>query len=514
MGGDGWAGGERQAARARAHKLVIDLQEGVEIDSAVIAELIRDAETRDWPEVVRAGLYMEMCRSRSSSDDAYLTAIQRLLDHAHAGGDVAMTALALARRARVLTRADNPASSIAGDRDLARASVLIEGSTDGGSELARAHINCAIAYGERDLWELEDEHYRAAEEILPTGDDDSRLRYVLLFNRAEVQLNWACALRELGDADALAFRARAAARALAGTFVPGMPPTWREELAVFAALLTAMTPGIVAAGDPIRAEGEYAGYAHLARALSTADHEQAAEHARLAVETIDPHTCPNAYNLALCAGAEIESAVAATPTVGLRYARHLARLRWAKRLSALAAMQSLLQAERLSTEHALLSQHAYLDDLTRLGNRRAMARYVSHLAASGVSSVAMILLDVDRFKEINDTYGHAAGDETLVRLAGLLRAGVRSGDLAVRLGGDEFVLLLASADPDAARRRAQSILDAVASETWEEVAPGLAVRASVGLACGEPQQLDRLGHAADRALYRSKAAGGARLSES
>lgn len=503
----------RGAARALAEHMASE-DGSPSATEAAITELIRDAERNDWPEVARSALYAQTIRAAEIGDDAHLIAIARLLDRSLADGDVAMAATALAKRSRVLTRSDNPSSSVAADRDLAQASIMIEGLMDGGDDLARAHINCSIGYGSRDLWELEDEHYRAAEEALDRHGSQGRLRHVLLYNRAELQLNWAIALRELGEVEALRFRARAAAKALAAADVRTMPESWRDELSIFSAVLAAIAPEAAPAPGPLTPEGEYAGYVHLARALTVPDPASAAQDAEAAVASIDPDNCPNAYNLALCVAAEIESSLAGGVTAGLRYARHLAHKRWAKRRSRLAAMQSLLQAERMSTEHALLSQHAYLDDLTRLSNRRAMARYVEQLVSQGVSTVAIILLDVDRFKDVNDTYGHAVGDEVLIRLAGLLRAAVRSEDLAVRLGGDEFLLLLAASDADAMRRRAEAIHAAVDAEPWGEIAPDLTVRASVGVACGDPRLLDRVSLAADSALYRSKAAGGGRISES
>lgn len=513
---------EHAAALARAERLILDVQEGRPLPSSAVGDLIREAEERGWGGVARTGVYTQMIEADLEDDEAaYLAGIERALERGLADGDGALAAVALARRARLLTRSDNPSSSVAAGRDLARASVLLEGVTEGDRMLARAHINCAIAYGQRDLWELEDEHYRAADKVLSEQRIDGRLRHVIRYNHAEMQLNWACALRELGEADAVQFRARAAARALSAADVPGLPSAWREELRVFATLLAAIAPGAVPAPAPPTGEAQarhgdaddFEGHLHLARALTLADREDALLEAQLAIAAIDPDSCQNTYNLALSAAAEIESEITGAQTAGLGYARHLARLRWATRLSGLAAMQSLLQAERLSTEHALLSQHAYLDDLTRLSNRRGMARYVDHLAIDGTGSVAMILIDVDRFKEVNDRYGHAVGDQVLIRLAGLLRAAVRADDLAVRLGGDEFVLLLADTQIDAVRRRAEAIVAAVEAEPWEAIAPGLEVRASVGAACGDPAQLERVSGAADGALYRSKAAGGGCYSE-
>jgi diguanylate cyclase (GGDEF)-like protein len=186
-------------------------------------------------------------------------------------------------------------------------------------------------------------------------------------------------------------------------------------------------------------------------------------------------------------------------------------MRWAVRMSELTSMHSLLSAERLRAEHALLSQHAYLDDLTGLGNRRALLAHMEGLAAQEVDSVTLVLVDVDNFKPINDTYGHAVGDETLVHLADVLRGAVRSGDIAVRLGGDEFLLVLSSIGALAARRRAKDILAAIAAVPWDGVTPGLTVSVSLGLASGAPRDLEQLTALADTALYRVKAAGGNRL---
>jgi diguanylate cyclase (GGDEF)-like protein len=261
------------------------------------------------------------------------------------------------------------------------------------------------------------------------------------------------------------------------------------------------------------AEGPYAGYVHLTRALLAPADKQALARAERALSEIDPADSPQVHLLAMCVAAEIESALANRQTAGLRYARHLAQRRWITHLSALASMQSLLEAERLRAEHNLLSEHAYLDDLTRLGNRRALLRFMDGLPARGVTKVALALLDLDDFKAINDDYGHSVGDESLSRVAAILRGAIREHDLAVRLGGDEFLVLVALDDPRAARRRCETILAEIAGAGWEVVAPGLRVRASLGLACGDANRVEELRLAADAALYRSKAAGGNAVSE-
>lgn len=494
---------------------MFELLRAVQTDSRIPAEeidaLIRDAEARGWPEVVRAGLYVAVIHARV--DGAWMAGQQlaALLERARADGDTVMTALAMAMRAQALPTPGDSSAAADTDRDLARATIMLEAGHPPSLELAAAHLQCALGYANRDLWELQLDHYELAEAALQGQASGERTLSVLLYNRAEVQLNWAAALLEVGETQALGHRAALARAALIATDIPGMPGPWREELQIFGELLEAISP---AALDPApldhAAEGPYCGYVHLARALVAEPGMQARVDAERAVAEIDADISPTVRSLALCVSAEIEAALAGRETAGLRYARHLAHTRWNRRLSALTSMQSLLHNERLRAEHDLLSQHAYLDDLTGLGNRRALLRFVDGLVSRDVPEVALALIDLDDFKLVNDHHGHAVGDETLVALAGILRSAVREHDLAVRLGGDEFLVALALHDREAAERRCAAIVRSIATADWDQLAPGMRVTASAGVACGPPQCFDELRAAADVALYRSKAAGGNR----
>ncbi len=498
----------RTQASAGAERLAVEIQDGAEITAEEIADFVREADQHGWPEVARSCLLLEVIRSERDPKEVHIAAIERLLDRATGDGDAATVALALARRSEVQTTSGDPAEFVAANADLARATVLLEGATGSPRMRARAHVNCGIVYGQRHLWELEDEHYLAAEVALH-GERLADIGLVILYNRAELQLEWACALRELGKTEEAHERLDVAIEALRAADVELMPESWRQELRIFARLLDAIAPGAGApnAGEGV-AEGHNAGMLHLADALSATDRAHALREADMALELVDPAKSRHVHNLALGVAAEIEAATAGAETAGLRYARHLANLRWEARLSRLASMQSLLQVERLRSEHDLLTQHAYLDDLTRLGNRRALYRHVDGLVTRGVESVAVVVIDIDHFKAVNDTYGHAVGDEALARLASLLCSAVRVQDLAVRIGGDEFMLVLPSTKPSASRRRTQAILAAIEAAPWDEVSPGLKVTASAGLACGDPHQLTTIILAADEALYRSKADGG------
>ena len=479
-----------------------------------VEQLIGEADRRGWGEVARAGLFLAVVCSTSDAGGPRSGALSRLLDRAQADGDVVMAALALAIRAQAVNAFGDPISTVAADRDLARASVILETAAGSSLEHASAHNECARAFGGRDLWELELEHYRAAEAALEGEVGLELVLPAILYNKAEVALNWCVALRELDHGNAVAHHGRLAREALRQADVAVLPDSWRHELRIFGALLSAVAPdGGPAELAALRAEGSYAGYVHLTRAMSNEDDMEALGEAEQALASIDRGESPRVHSLALCVAAEIEAAVMGRETAGLRYAKHLSRRRWVARLSSLASMQSLLHAERLRSEHHLLSQHAYLDDLTRLGNRRALRRFIDGLVSQGVTAVALVLVDLDHFKDVNDRYGHSAGDETLVRVAGVLRGAVRAQDVAVRLGGDEFLLLLALADPEAARRRAEAIVTAIAAEDWDQIRAGLRVNASIGLAWGDPRRLEDLSTAADAALYRAKTMGGNRTSD-
>jgi diguanylate cyclase (GGDEF)-like protein/PAS domain S-box-containing protein len=153
---------------------------------------------------------------------------------------------------------------------------------------------------------------------------------------------------------------------------------------------------------------------------------------------------------------------------------------------------------------------AYTDDLTGLANRRAAIAAVDrHLELASESGWlgALMLIDVDRLKEVNDRYGHDAGDRALTGVADVMHASLGPGELLGRLGGDEFVLLLPSADAKGATAAASSLLEGVASLGLAE--PTASTTASIGVALVAPgtTRSDLLTRA-DRALYLAKQSGG------
>ena len=179
-------------------------------------------------------------------------------------------------------------------------------------------------------------------------------------------------------------------------------------------------------------------------------------------------------------------------------ARVLAALR-VKRLH-----NALLEANRR------LARQALTDDLTGLANRRHGGRQLEREVALCVRHgrlLALLRVDVDHFKEINDSLGHEAGDEVLVAVARRLEGAVRGGDELARWGGDEFVAILPGTDKPGALRAAERLRAAVSEAPVVVAGRELPVTVSVGWAHWAGDTPDDLLARADRALYRSKDAG-------
>jgi diguanylate cyclase (GGDEF)-like protein len=164
----------------------------------------------------------------------------------------------------------------------------------------------------------------------------------------------------------------------------------------------------------------------------------------------------------------------------------------------------------LTRQAAILARQASRDPLTELGNRKLFMDHATDaLADADDTMTAVILVDLDGFKEVNDTYGHATGDQLLRTTADRLNANVRSNDTVSRLGGDEFVVLLPRLVDD-------QIADAVANRILRDLAQPLivgdtvlSIRASAGIALtrGSGTDVDSVMREADLALYQAKADG-------
>jgi diguanylate cyclase (GGDEF)-like protein len=152
---------------------------------------------------------------------------------------------------------------------------------------------------------------------------------------------------------------------------------------------------------------------------------------------------------------------------------------------------------------------ARTDPLTGMPNRSWFNSHLETLAAKG--PLGAMVVDVDLFKHVNDTYGHHVGDEVLKALAERLRAAVRATDVVARLGGDEFAVVLGTADPATLEAVAERIVS-LAADPIDAAGTIVEVQVSVGVASAttEPRDVERLLREADDAMYRAKTAGGDR----
>lgn len=169
--------------------------------------------------------------------------------------------------------------------------------------------------------------------------------------------------------------------------------------------------------------------------------------------------------------------------------------------------------DRLVEAREDMRSEAMRDPLTGLFNRRAMMDFLARELSRSrreESSVALLLGDLDHFKNVNDTYGHAVGDEVLREAAHRLQKSVRSYDYVGRHGGEEFLVILSDCDAPQALERAEGIRHAIAHPPSETTAGSLPVTMSLGvLSCRDwgSVPVEEFLRRVDAALYAAKAAG-------
>ncbi|MEZ5865567.1 MAG: GGDEF domain-containing protein [Geminicoccaceae bacterium] len=211
---------------------------------------------------------------------------------------------------------------------------------------------------------------------------------------------------------------------------------------------------------------------------------------------------PELFSIDLMVVAAV-TALLAVPglAVALSLVEHLGRAR----------SRLLVEIDRRMVAEQQLRRLATTDDLTGLSNRRHFverAREAIAIAQRYDQWVTFAIVDVDRFKHLNDQFGHAAGDRALVVLAAVLRANLRATDLAARFGGDEFVLLMPLTDPEAGRVAAERIRRAVRQDCGK---PPFRVSVGIASAKGPIAALEALMARADQALYDAKRTGRNRI---
>jgi two-component system cell cycle response regulator len=175
-----------------------------------------------------------------------------------------------------------------------------------------------------------------------------------------------------------------------------------------------------------------------------------------------------------------------------------------------AAARTKALVEELTKQNDRLEELVFFDELTGLRNRRAVLHELEMLLAGARRHghrLSVLMIDIDRFKPINDEHGHRAGDEVLRAVGKRLTDRLRREDLAGRLGGDELLVVLPDTDSAGAGIAADAIRQAIGERPVRTTAGPIDVTVSIGIAQWQDEDLSRLLEEADRALYAAKAGG-------
>jgi diguanylate cyclase len=509
----------RRGARRAAVRLgeAVQLPDVARARAAIVARLA-DAERFGWPETVATLLFAQAVDAVANLPEHAVAATERLIERAEELGEPGMLAAGLALRADLALRTGDVVEHLA---DASRAVVLLDAESD---HLARAsgYIAAGTAYESLSLWELGDELHARAEALLPLCDDQL-LRPVIEINRGLTWFWWTAALLEVGEQG----QAERLLLDRGDDLLVELPDAWALELRIsrLAGLILMRAAAaedvqeLRDLGNRLGADDDgpnwlprmlvHLGLAH--HAIQAGSHDVAASNADAARALALVHGTVYQQSFAEWTAMLIEKG--RDPTVGTvarAYAAVLAKQRWEERLGRLASARAQIRGERQRGQHEGLVRRTMEDPLTGLGNRRALdqrlAEERNNLADE--ATIAMVIVDVDQFKGVNDQFGHACGDAVLCRVGAIIRSVLRAEDLALRLGGDEFCAVITGASPEVVQERADRIGALVILEDWGAIAPGLYVTVSVGAASATgPSEVADLYPRADAALYAAKAAG-------
>ena len=171
------------------------------------------------------------------------------------------------------------------------------------------------------------------------------------------------------------------------------------------------------------------------------------------------------------------------------------------------------QLAALEEQVATLDSLAHQDPLVAMPNRRGFQRELERLIAHGErygGEAAMLFVDLDGLKAINDSFGHRAGDEALIRVASLLAEGIRRSDVVARIGGDEFGILLESTDEEKARETAARLGDTICNCEFRHDREEVPLSVTIGIAMiGKNDTVEDVMARADAEMYRGKSAAAA-----
>ncbi len=513
----------QDVVRRAAYLAAYDLLEGVQSEGRAEAlgrlpAAHAEARKHGWTEVE---LVLDAAQLIHDvvSPTAHVTRddVTPMCQRAEAAGLSALLAIALGIRA--LAAGADAVSLIA---DASRAVALLDDSSQPPLDRCTGYLVAAAAFNTLRLWELVDDLYTQANELGQHCEVPATAAAIGV-NRVLTRVEWAAALLENGETAEAAVRLAQAADAVPYALSLKLPPLWRRDVEALdgvARLLNGDCAGqllhdLEGLRRSLLEDGDVEVLPLLDSAVALAlfwsgDQQAAVE----ACDRLSLATSASSGSQSFPAWVRAEVLAATESSISLRaqaaYAALLGRLRWQSRQAVLVAARTQIRAERWGADHDRLVHAANTDPLTGLQNRRAFDGWLTQEQPSVSRVTALLLIDVDEFKGVNDGHGHDRGDEVLRRIGRVLLSSVRPGDLAVRHGGDEFAVLItdASLTRPAAEHRARELLEAIITADWHDVAPGLAVTASIGMAvtssAGAPRGPGELYRAADRALYAAK----------
>ncbi|GIF20309.1 diguanylate cyclase (GGDEF)-like protein [Actinoplanes tereljensis] len=456
---------------------------------------------------------------------AALAVVETMLRAAEREGGNGWVACALATRAMVrmrLSEEDSTAYDVdAALRDLTAAETRLTDEPDPVAAV-NARVGIAVGYQQLRLYELAGPQFEAAYEISAADPEQNGNRAMWLSNLGEMHLHWALELYQIGDVGsaeqhtlvAEGFAQRAADEAQgddAGAF--------RDYALLMAACARADRSDPVGASADIErygAECRDRGFSPAVLAYTAPFRAVALKRIgrldeALAVMAAAVASLPSDAVWLIVAATHrthavlLEARGSADAAAGLRYGDSVAAALWRQRQHTLHTATTLKSLDVLRAQHEQATRAADLDPLTGIANRRAFdraVRRVQSLPGAAAATVTVMIIDTDKFKQINDTRGHPAGDDCLRAIARALAAELRDADLLARLGGDEFGALLPDADPAVGSAIAERMLAAVRE------LPDCPATVSIGVAAAAADELGEALHRADRAMYDAKRSGG------
>ncbi|GAA4349525.1 GGDEF domain-containing protein [Angustibacter luteus] len=532
----------------RAYRRAYDLLEGVQAEDprGALAEVVHAqqvARRHAWNRVDLVLQLVAVVHDLVHGPDARTDArVEDLMAQSRRTSQLALVACALGVRG-VLRNLHGDTRQML--EDAANAMVILDDEELPAQDRATGYTIIAAAYNSLRLWELTDELYELATQA-GRRDPKPVMQAALAVNPVLIRVEWALALVEVGDDVEATRQLERAHAALALARDTPMPALWsqvRESCACVIGLLTGVdVPDddvVVSNIEALRRDGDtqmlpMVEAAWVLARYRRAGHRREVRDARLAARdlltptgTIAPSSSSSTFPawvraqvLAGSTSSPLRLPVRPQQTRALQaqsdHAKLVVRSSWESRRAVLAAAYAQIRVARGRTERERLVHAASTDPLTGLSNRRVFDDWLSGVDTVGSPS-GLLLVDVDDFKGVNDTYGHAIGDDVLRALAGVLRECEEAGDVSVRLGGDEFAVLVPRmAHPAALEERARRIGDRVQGYPWSTLAVGVQVRVSSGWSVGgshedgETGPGGRLGtyRRADQDLYAGKRGGG------